>query len=93
MADEPIDVTDPIDNVEALNTGVFPQERRRPGRNDDVNPELVRLLRGTSEVVAPLPDIIRGPDYPSFARGLTVGLSLAAAFWLVVGAVALWLWL
>jgi hypothetical protein len=85
MVDRPLDATRPLDRADVLDTSRSAQERRRPGRNDAVSPELVTILRGTGEVPDPIEVAQSLPDYPAFARGLAVGLLLSAVIWVAVG--------
>ncbi len=74
-----------------------PRERRRPGRRDDVSPELIPLLRG--EVVDGLVEPGIHPEFPLFdddedpiraARGVLVGFVGGMAFWaIIIGVLAL----
>ena len=70
------------------------RDRRRPGRQDDVSPELIPLLRG--EVIDGLVEPGIHPDLPLFdddedplqaARGVLMGLITGMAFWVSVCAV------
>jgi hypothetical protein len=58
-------------------------ERRRPGRNPDVSPALLPLLRGDAPL--PLPDQ-PGRDDMRPARGIMIGVLISLLFW------ALMLW-
>ena len=67
------------------------RERRRPGRRDDISPELIPLLRG--EVLDGLVEPGVHPDVPLFdddedpmraARGMLVGFVGGIAFWATI---------
>ena len=78
-------VTEPVDDVGLPVTDDTLSDRRRPGRTNNVNPELIALLRGTAPDG---PDLLPEPDEESdqlaAARGLVVGGLLSLAFWLVI---------
>lgn len=56
-------------------------ERRRPGRPENVSPELVSLLRGTANPPPPLEFSDRSEDQLDPLRGLAVGLVISAVLW------------
>lgn len=67
-------------------------DRRRPGRRERVNPELVPLLRGQSPVPA-ADDLAEfgEPDQLDAARGLAAGALLSAPIWVCVIYIGRWL--
>lgn len=60
-------------------------DRRRPGRQAAVNPQLVPLLRGQDDPDAPADPALRHPGRPTLDRELVSG-ALIAAVLLLVGA-------
>ena len=56
-------------------------DRRRPGRLQDIRPELIPLLRG-QETEAPSAIEFDEPDECAAARGLCTGVVLSAPLWL-----------
>jgi hypothetical protein len=83
MAFEPIDRVDRLEPPVAL-------DRRRPGRRNDLRPELIPLLRGKIDSDAPPEEIIWAPDDPgSSAWGAAIDVLIAI---IVLGMVGLALW-
>lgn len=70
---------DPLQGADDTLAGI---ERRRPGRVDHPNPELLPLLRGEYSVppVAPQP----AEDDLSAARGILFGVLLGVLFWVIL---------
>jgi hypothetical protein len=68
-------------------------ERRRPGRLENVSPELIPILRSNR----PLPEFPGQPDVPdhtddlSSARGVLVGMAISIPIWCLIGAAAWWI--
>ena len=63
-------------------------DRRRPGRRDSPNPNLIALLRGQSHVIDPAkveaaPKAESGDDLAA-ARAVVVGVSIGTAMWAVI---------
>lgn len=94
MVDRPTELPPEVTRPAATRGLLFP-ERRRPGRTE-VKPELVPLLR-SDEITKPAPhdgdQDSMGDDQDNLrtARGIAMGLLLAAPFWAGVGAL-LWWW-
>jgi hypothetical protein len=72
----------PVDRDAELEPDIA-ADRRRPGRQDDVNPSLVPLLRGTTD--RELDD----PDQLASARGILVWVFISAVLSVILLA---WLW-
>lgn len=86
---ELVQVTKP-ELVRARTASATPKDHRRPGRPDQVSPNLVPLLR-TSPVIEAVP-AFEGADGPvddalTPARGIAVGLVLSVPLWAVIGGV------
>ena len=86
---EPLRVTRP-EPVRAPAASAAPTGRRRPGRPDQVSPNLVPLLR-TSPMIEAVP-AFEGADGPADdaltpARGIAVGLVLSVPLWAMIGGV------
>ena len=75
-------------------------ERRRPGRTNDANPELLPLLRlqlsprqagiaGSEDWPTEEEDTADDDDQLRAARGILLGVLIAAIFWVSVGAILL----
>ncbi len=61
---------------------VTPSDRRRPGRLETVNPNLIVLLRNPTVPEEAAADLIqRSQDDLGAAKGIGVGLVLSALFW------------
>ena len=68
-------------------------DRRRPGRDTDVSPELIPLLRGTVNIdAARILEALEKENPLLPARGIIVAVSLSLVFWLALS-FTLWLWL
>jgi hypothetical protein len=66
-------------------------ERRRPGRQAHVSPELIPLLRSEAPVVLE-PEIQFGePDQLRSARGVTLAVAISAALWAAMAYSGYWL--
>ena len=81
----------PTENARASTVRV---DRRRPGRTDDLSPELVRLFRAPEFLAADRDDrdsAERPSDDLDAARGIAMSLLLTAPFWLAVGLLLIWL--
>ncbi len=66
-------------------------DRRRPGRVDDANPNLVPLLRGEAApdlLVSDDLDLPYGLEHTIPMRGIAVGLAMSIPLWGVLGLVA-----
>jgi hypothetical protein len=68
------------------------KSRRRPGRNNQVSPHLIPLLRNaaTMDIPASLPDVADqsvSENDLAFAKGISLGLVLSAPLWAIIGAV------
>ena len=77
--------------AEASTPVATPSDRRRQGRLEQVNPTLVPLFRGAARNV----DIDLDIDYTApldAARGIAVGLCLAAALWALIGLAGWLIW-
>ena len=82
-----------LQTAERIATPTDIKGRRRPGRNDQVSPHLIPLLRDptTIGVPAPLPCEEAVPllvDDTVPARGIVFGLALSIPVWVWVAAVA-----
>lgn len=62
---------------------LFPGERRRPGRTEHIDPELIPLFR--SDEIAKIAVHGDGQDPLRAARGIVASLLLAAPFWVGIG--------
>lgn len=75
--------------------GPFAHERRRPGRLEYSNPELVQLLRGSSSLQAGAPAESDSPENEEESlramSGILVAVLIGASFWTVMAA-AIWMW-
>jgi hypothetical protein len=80
---------DPI-QPEVPETEHAPEDRRRPGRSDDVSPELISLLRSTARVDADGSEWVEERDELSAARGMIDGVFLSVPLWLGIG-LTLWI--
>jgi hypothetical protein len=92
MEPEPLDLIDPDDSVRdrRLSKTVH-RDRRRPGRDPDLRPELISLLRGTVRTgIGLIVEFVRESDPLATARGVMWGLLLWAAIWVPV-AFTVWL--
>src|SRR5471030_1612885 len=77
---------EPIDGVDRLKLPVV-LDRRRPGRRNDLRPELIPLLRGKSDADTRLEDDIWEPEDPgSSAWGMVIDVLIAI---IVLGMVCL----
>jgi hypothetical protein len=77
-----------VDREAELEPSLAP-DRRRPGRQDDISPELIPLLRGdASDAVTDQPPV---DDHDALAssRGIVGWVVVSAAVWLVLVAVVL----
>ncbi len=67
-------------------------DRRRPGRTDDVIPNLVPLLRGEAAapdlLVSDDLDLSHGLEHTIPMRGIAVGLAMSIPLWGVLGLLA-----
>jgi hypothetical protein len=63
-------------------------DRRRPGRRDDVSPELVELLRGTGGGLL-APGEQDGTAPLSAAQGVAAAMLLSSILWVVLWAVGI----
>ncbi len=66
-------------------------DRRRPGRADDANPNLVPLLRGEAApdlLVSDRIDPSAGLEHTSLRSGIAVSLVMSISVWGVLGLVA-----
>ncbi|MGI4802204.1 MAG: hypothetical protein ACRYF2_22200 [Janthinobacterium lividum] len=73
--------------AEAVNTAAV-KDRRRPGRLDDVNAELIPILRGAEPPVEfELDDI----DQTAALRGLVAGVLFSAPIWVAIAYLGSWL--
>ncbi len=66
-------------------------DRRRPGRLDDINPELIGLLRGTGGAGFLAPEENDKKGQLSAARGVIVALLLSATFWAFITALVVFI--
>jgi hypothetical protein len=82
--------TNPIDQPEVPETDHALKDRRRPGRSDDVSPELISLLRTTARIDADGSEWVEGRDELSAARGMIAGVFLSVPLWLAIG-LTLWI--
>jgi hypothetical protein len=66
-------------------------DRRRPGRRDDVSPELINLLResGGGEFLSPAENDDTSPL--SASRGIKVAIMLSVPIWALALVFAIWL--
>ncbi len=68
-------------------------DRRRPGRRDSPNPNLIALLRGQSHIIDPAnveaARTAESGDDLAAARGVVFGVSIGTAMWAVI-IVAIW---
>jgi hypothetical protein len=80
-------VGDPIGTSVDLDVGAVP-DRRRPGRRDDVSPELIPLLRGNAP---PNLSVLESnePGQLSISRGMALALYVSATVWVLLGFVVL----
>lgn len=89
METEPIDRVEPVVNDEVSNSVLH--DCRRPGRNDNPNPELLPLLRGAARANTTLViEFAKDPNTLSAARGIIWGMLLSAMIWVPV-ALTVWL--
>jgi hypothetical protein len=65
------------------------RNRRRPGRIEYTNPDQIALLRQPSKIIA---DEIDNDDPLAPARGIMMGLVVAAPMWVGIG-LLVWLFL
>lgn len=72
---------------EAVNTAAV-KDRRRPGRLDDVNAELIPILRGAEPPVEFELDEI---DQTAALRGLVAGVLFSAPIWIAIAYFGSWL--
>lgn len=81
MADNPIEEESGLDADTAT-------DRRRPGRRNDVSPNLIPLLRRAARERFSLPWITEDhPDQLSAARGLLIAMLIGAVVWFLIGLV------
>ncbi len=79
--------------AERVSTPVKIKGRRRPGRNDQVSPHLIPLLRNPATADIPAPPPVKS-DRPhlderfALARDIGFGLMLSAPLWALIGAIA-----
>ncbi len=68
-------------------------DRRRPGRVEYSDPDLIALLRKPEAEGAALPEIATGNDPDNLApvRGIAIGLLAVAPFWAAIGGLCWWL--
>ena len=64
------------------------KDRRRPGRIEDVNAELIPILRGAEPVVEHEPEDV---DQTAALRGLVAGVLFSAPIWVAIAYVGSWL--
>ena len=81
-------VSDPIDTSADLDAGAVP-DRRRPGRRDDMSPELIPLLRGNAPPDLSMLEPNEKPDQLSIPRGMALALYISATVWVLLGFVVL----
>lgn len=62
------------------------KDRRRPGRLDDVNPELIPILRGAEPVIE-----FEEVDQTAALRGLVAGVLFSAPIWVAIAYFGSWL--
>jgi hypothetical protein len=70
-------IVDTVDTIEVA-------DRRREGRRDAANPELIGLLRGTGGAGFLTPDENDDTNELSAARGVKAAISISTIFWAVV---------
>lgn len=68
-----------LDREAELEVGTAP-DRRRSGRINDVSPELIPLLRGTST-----DQDAKDPDQLSASRSIAVWVLISVALWALLG--------
>lgn len=73
--------------AEAVNTASV-KDRRRPGRLDDVNAELIPILRG---VEPPIEFELDEIDQTAALRGLVAGVLFSAPIWVAIAYLGSWL--
>lgn len=76
--------------IASWSTSAGVDDRRRPNRLDQVSPNLISLLRGSASAEAPAllfddVDALRLDEDLAPARGLAIGLMLAAPAWAIIG--------
>lgn len=62
------------------------KDRRRPGRLDDVNAELIPILRGAEPVIE-----FEEVDQTAALRGLVAGVIFSAPIWIAIAYFGSWL--
>ena len=67
-------------------------DRRRPGRRDDVHPELIPVLRTTGNGVFLPPEDLDDADPLATSRGISLGVIISAVVWTLIGLAAWFLW-
>lgn len=65
-------------------------DRRRPGRRENISPELIPILR-TSEMGPLLDGEVEEHDQLSGMRGIFAGLALSVPIWVGVAYIGRWL--
>lgn len=79
------DVTELESTSEALAAAAV-KDRRRPGRLDDVNAELIPILRGAEPVIE-----FEEVDQTAALRGLVAGVIFSAPIWIAIAYFGSWL--
>ena len=69
-------------------TAAAVKDRRRPGRLDDVNAELIPILRGAEPTIEFELDEV---DQTAALRGLVAGLIFSAPIWVAIAYFGSWL--
>ena len=81
------DVTE-LEAISETTTAAAVKDRRRPGRLDAVNPELIPILRGAD----PSLEIeFEEVDQTAALRGLVAGVLLSAPVWVAIAYLGSWL--
>jgi len=83
-----------LQTAERASTPAGIKGRRRPGRNDQVSPHLIPLLRDSAAVDTPAPPPYEREapllnDQLAPARGIAFGLALSVPLWAVIAG-AVW---
>lgn len=79
------DVTELESTSEALAAAAV-KDRRRPGRLDDVNAELIPILRGAEPIIE-----FEEIDQTAALRGLVAGVIFSAPIWIAIAYFGSWL--
>jgi hypothetical protein len=81
-------VINPIDQEDGFESDMT-SDRRRPGRQNDVNPALIPLLRGDVDNEGPSLGENEDPDPIAALRGIVLATPIAIILWILVG-IAIW---